>query len=196
MAKLPQSPMTQPTEKPTISPGQKALLDLAPLIIFFTAYQYTDLITATGVLVVVSLISLGLTYYLTKTVSTSVLIGTGLVVVFGVLTVALNDDTFIKIRPTIVNGMFAITLLTGALVFKKGLLKYVFEIAFKLSDEGWLLLSKRWGVLFAVLAVLNEIVWRTQPEALWVNYKVFGAFGITMIFAMSQFKVMEKYKLD
>ena len=92
--------------------------------------------------------------------------------------------------------MFAITLLTGALVFKKGLLKYVFEIAFKLSDEGWLLLSKRWGVLFAVLAVLNEIVWRTQPEALWVNYKVFGAFGITMIFAMSQFKVMEKYKLD
>ena len=188
--------MHQPTEKPTISPGKKTLLDLAPLIIFFTAYQYTDLITATGVLVVVSLISMGITYYLTRALSMPVMIGTGLVVVFGVLTVALNDALFIKMRPTIVNGLFCITLLTGALVFKKGLLKFVFEIAFKLSDEGWLILSKRWGVFFALLACLNEFVWRTQTEAFWVNYKVFGAFGLTMLFAMSQFKVMERFKIE
>lgn len=196
MVKAPQQPMPQASEKQKLSPGRKALLDLAPLVIFFTAYQYTDLITATAVLVVVSIISLGLTYYLTRQLSNAVLIGTGMVVVFGALTVALNDDIFIKMRPTIVNAMFAITLITGALAFDKGLLKFVFEMAFDLSDEGWRVLSLRWGVFFAVLACINEIIWRTQTESFWVNYKVFGAFGLTMLFAMSQFKLLEKYKLD
>jgi intracellular septation protein len=196
MVKAPQNPMPQPSDKQPISAGKKALLDLAPLLIFFIAYRATDLITATAVLVVVSVLSMGLSYYLTRALSMPVLIGTSLVVVFGILTVALNDALFIKMRPTIVNGLFAVTLLGGALLFKKGLLKFVFEIAFALSDEGWRVLSLRWGVFFAVLACLNELVWRTQSEAFWVNYKVFGAFGLTMLFAISQFKLMEKYKLD
>jgi intracellular septation protein len=187
--------MTQPSEKTPLSPDKKLLLDLAPVLIFFISYRMFDLMTATAVLVVASLISLAISYYVTRALSYPVLIGASMITVFGVLTLALNDETFIKIRPTIVNGLFAVTLLGGALIFKKGLLKFVFEIAFTLSDEGWRVLSMRWGAFFAVLAVLNEIVWRTQTEAFWVNYKVFGAFGLTMLFAISQMKVMEKYKI-
>lgn len=186
--------MSQPSEKPQITPGKKLVLDLAPLVIFFATYRLYGLMTATAVLVMVSLLSLGITYYLTRKLSYPLVIGTVLITVFGGLTLLLHDDTFIKIRPTIVNGMFAATLLGGAYILKRGLLKFVFEIAFSLSDEGWRILSIRWGYFFALLAVINEIVWRTQTEEVWVNYKVFGAFGLTMLFAVSQAKVMEKYK--
>jgi len=187
--------MMQPSEKTQLSPGRKLLLDLAPMLIFFLCYRAFDLRTATAVMVVVSLISLAISYRLTRALSYPVIIGASMITIFGALTLALNDDTFIKIRPTIVNSLFAITLLGGALIFNKGPLKYLFDVAFHLSDEGWRILSIRWGIFFAVLAVLNEIIWRTQTEAFWVNYKVFGAFGLTMVFAMSQMKVMEKYKL-
>lgn len=180
--------------KPALSPALKFALDLAPLLVFFTVFKLEGLITATLALVVVSLVSVAITYALTRTVSLPVLIGTALVVLFGGLTWALNDETFIKLRPTLVNLLFCAVLWVGAFGFKRGLLRYILEVAFSLTDEGWRVLSIRWGGFFLFLAAANELVWRTQSTEFWVNYKVFGVLAMTMLFAVSQFKAMEKYK--
>ena len=122
------------------------------------------------------------------------LITGGVVMVMGGLTIALHDPSFIKIKPTIVNLTFAGILLGGVVVGKRGLLKYVLDVAFSLTDEGWRILSKRWGFFFLFLAALNECIWRNFSEDFWVNFKVFGMFTLTIAFAVSQFRVVEKYR--
>ena len=117
-----------------------------------------------------------------------------IVVVFGGLTLALQNETFIKLKPTLVYLLFAATLL-GGLVFKKPLLGMVFDSVFNLTDEGWRKLTLRWGVFFLVLAVLNEIVWRNFSTDAWVNFKVFGFLPITMIFAAAQFPLLQRYSV-
>lgn len=116
------------------------------------------------------------------------------VAVFGGITLWLNDETFIKIKPTLVNMLFSVILL-GGVIFKKPMLKYVLESALHLTEEGWLLLSKRWGIFFVFLAVLNEIIWRNFPTDFWVNFKVFGMFTCTIIFTLSQLPLMKKYMI-
>jgi intracellular septation protein len=117
-----------------------------------------------------------------------------LVLIFGGITLLLHDDTFIKIKPTVINALFGFALV-GGLFFNKPLLRYVFGDVYKLEDEGWRILTLRWGLFFLALAVVNEVVWRTQTTDFWVAFKVWANMPITVLFAASQLPVLNKYAL-
>jgi intracellular septation protein len=114
------------------------------------------------------------------------------VMVFGGMTIALQDETFIKIKPTIIYVLFAVVLL-GGLALRKPLLLLLFDQVFNLTEEGWRKLTLRWALLFLVQAVLNEIVWRTQSTEFWLGYKAFGAIPLTVAFALLQYPLLIKY---
>jgi intracellular septation protein len=177
-----------------LSPTQKLLLDFAPLAAFFVAYKFGGVMEATIALMVTTTISMAIVYALERKIALAPLITGGVVMVMGGLTVALQDPAFIKIKPTIVNSLFALILLGGVMIGKRGLLKYVLDVAFQLTDEGWRVLSRRWGFFFVFLAVLNEIIWRNFSEDFWVNFKVFGMLTLTMGFAISQIRAMERFR--
>ena len=122
-------------------------------------------------------------------------LGAGIVLIFGGLTIYFNDETFIKMKPTIINAVFAI-ILYGGIILKKPLLKYLLGAALKLEDQGWKILTQRWIAFFIALAILNEIVWRTQSTDIWVNFKVFAILPITFIFTMTQFPLIKKYQIE
>lgn len=168
-----------------------SLTDIFPLIVFFVAYRQYDLITATGALVVVSIVTTGLRYALERKLATAPLITLVLVVVFGGLTVWLNDERFIKIKPTLLNASFAAVLLGAAYIYKKGLIKYVMGAVLHLRDEAWLVFSKRWGFFFLFMACLNEVLWRSLPTETWVNVRVFGYMPLTLLFALTQIKFIQ-----
>jgi intracellular septation protein len=174
-------------------PKGAQLLELVPLVLFFLAYQQYNLMSATAVLMAASSISLSIAYFKLRYVSTPLVLGTVLIMLFGALTLAFDNETFIKMRPTIVNMLFSLTLLTGVYAFKRGLLGNVFHMAFSLSAAGWLLLSKRFGFFFLFLAGLNELIWRTQSTDIWVNYKLFGTMSLTMIFMISQAPLLKRH---
>lgn len=176
-------------------PKGAQLLELLPLLFFFVAYQAYGLMEATVVLMGASSAALLFSYFKLRYVSMPLIIGTALIVVFGALTVALNDDIFIKMRPTIVNLIFASVLLVGVYGFRRGLLSVVFHMAFPLTEEGWLKLSMRWGFFFLFLASMNEIVWRSMPTDWWVNYKLFGVMGLTIAFTLMQMGLLKRYAL-
>ena len=173
----------------------KLLLDFAPLGVFFAAYKLADIMTATVALVIATAITLAIIYAVERKIALAPLISGVLVAVMGGLTVLLDNELFIKVKPTLLNLAFSAVLLTGVYAFKKGLLKYVLEMAVSLTDAGWLLLSKRWGFFFLFLAGLNEVIWRSFPTEFWVNFKVFGMFTLTIGFALSQWKLMERYSV-
>ena len=124
------------------------------------------------------------------------IIGATLVAVFGGLTLYFNDKTFFYMKPTIVNILFAAILFIGSFFLKKNLLKSLLETSIKLEEKGWELLNQRWILFFIFLAILNEVVWRTQSEDFWVKFKVFGIIPITLIFTMFQIGLINKYKKD
>ena len=123
------------------------------------------------------------------------LIGAALISFFGGLTLYFNNPIFIYLKPTIINLIFAAALLISDTFLKKNLLKLFLNNAFKINDLGWTLLNRRWAYFFIFLAILNEIVWRTQPETTWVNFKVWGMLPITIIFTAMQVPLINKYKL-
>ena len=168
-------------------------LDFAPLAAFFLGYRLDGLMTATAVLIAVTFVSLAVIYYYERRISPAPLISGMLVAVLGGLTLALNNEHFIKIKPTLVNLLFAGVLLGGVYGFKKGLLRYVLDMAFALTDEGWRVMSRNWGFFFVALAVLNEAIWRNFSTDFWVDFKVFGMFTLTMLFAVSQMRLIGKY---
>jgi len=112
--------------------------------------------------------------------------------VMGGLTLYLQDDLFIKIKPTITNLLFA-GILLGGLAWGKLFLRYVFGAAFRLEDVGWRILTIRWSLFFVFLAVVNEIVWRNFDTDTWVNFKVFGIMPMTFIFALAQLPLVKRY---
>jgi intracellular septation protein len=177
-----------------LHPTVKLTLDFAPLVVFFVAYKLGGVMAATIALMVATTLSVGIIYGVERKIALAPLISGGLVLVMGVLTVALNDEHFIKIKPTLVNLLFAAILLGGVYIGKRGLLKHVLDVAFQLTPEGWLVLSRRWGFFFVFLAGLNECIWRSFSTDFWVNFKVFGMFTLTIAFAVSQFKLVERYK--
>jgi len=200
-------------DKPQLNPGLRLVLDLGPLVLFFLANsrpalfapllapflpaellsgEHAGIFAATAVFIPAVLIALGVGYALTRHLPVMPVVTAVVVVVFGGLTLALQNETFIKLKPTLVYLLFAATLL-GGLVFKKPLLGMVFDSVFNLTDEGWRKLTLRWGVFFLVLAVLNEIVWRNFSTDAWVSFKVFGFLPITMIFAAAQFPLLQRY---
>ncbi|MEP2726038.1 septation protein A, partial [Roseibium sp.] len=183
-----------------LSPLLKLALELGPLAIFFLFNSRGEQIAeafpvlqalgkpiflATAAFMVAIAISLVASLALTKRLPVMPLITGVVVLVFGGLTLWLHDDLFIKLKPTIINCLFGAVLL-GGLLFGKSLLGYVFDSAFKLTDEGWRVLTWRWGLFFFVLAAINEIVWRNFSTDFWVNFKVFGVMPITLLFTMTQ----------
>jgi intracellular septation protein len=118
-----------------------------------------------------------------------------IVIVFGTLTLVLHDETFIKVKPTIIYGLFA-AVLGGGLLFGRSFIAIMFNQMFNLTPQGWRALTLRWALFFFALAVLNEIVWRTQSTDFWVNFKVFGVTPLVMIFAMTQMPLIKRHHLE
>jgi intracellular septation protein len=201
------------TEKPKLSPGLRLALDLGPLIVFFVANMrpalfaplltpvlpatllegpHAGIFTATAVFIPAVLIALAISYAKTRHLPVMPVVTAIVVVVFGGATLILQDEQFIKLKPTIIYVLFSV-LLIGGLAFGKSLLGMVFDSVFNLTDEGWRKLTLRWALFFLALAVLNEIVWRTQSTDFWVAFKVFGVVPITFVFAALQVPLMTKH---
>ena len=147
-------------------------------------------------LIIATLIAAGILYFLEKKIPKIPIIGAALVTVFGGLTLYFDDKIFFYMKPTIVNILFAGILFIGNFFLKKNLLKSLLETSIKLEDQGWEILNQRWTLFFIFLAILNELVWRTQSEDFWVKFKVFGIIPITLIFTMFQINLINKYKKD
>ena len=147
-------------------------------------------------LIIATLIATGILYFLKKKIPKIPIIGAALVAVFGGLTLYFDDKIFFYMKPTIVNILFAGILFIGNFFLRKNLLKSVLETSIKLEDQGWEILNQRWTLFFIFLAILNELVWRTQSEDFWVKFKVFGIIPITLIFTMFQINLINKYKKD
>ena len=175
----------------------KLAADFGPLLIFFIIYfnNENDLKVAIPPFIIATLISLIVIYFLEKRIPMVPLTGGILITLFGGLTLYFDNKIFFYMKPTIINLLFALVLFFGKFFTKKPLLKICFQNAFDLEDEGWKKLNYRWISFFIFVAVLNEIVWRTQSEVFWVNSKVWGLLPISFIFVASQFPLINKYKL-
>lgn len=194
-----------------VNPFLKLALELGPLLVFFFAnargeqlmdafpffQQFGDqpIFVATAAFMVAISISLAVSYYLTRTWPIMPVVTGVVVLVFGGLTLYLQDELFIKLKPTIVNVLFG-GILLGGLAFGKSLLGYVFGEVFKLDDEGWRKLTFRWGVFFLALAVLNEIIWRNFSTDFWVAFKVWGMMPISMVFTLSQMPLIMRHSTE
>src|SRR6266850_7596692 len=207
--------MPAKSERTQLNPLLKLALEMGPLILFFFANsrpalfmpfvgpllpaaasgEKAGIFVATAVFMVAILVALAVSYALTRHLPVMALVTAVIVVVFGSLTLVLHDDTFIKMKPTIIYLLFA-AILFGGLWFDKPLLAYVFDAVFDLTGEGWRKLTLRWAIFFLALAVLNEIVWRTQTTDFWVNFKVFGVVPLTFIFAALQYPLLQKYAAE
>ena len=185
-----------------INPVLKLALELGPLVLFFFANAYSDrfgvaegrrIFTATAIFIVATLIALAVHYALVRKLPIMPLVSGVVVVVFGGLTLWLDNDTFIKLKPTIVNTLFGVVLL-GGLALGRPLLALVLDSMFQLTEEGWRKLTMRWALFFFFLAILNEIVWRTQTTDMWVSFKVFGIMPITIAFALAQTPLLMRYE--
>ena len=175
----------------------KFITDFGPLLIFFTIYYKSgnNLSAAIPPLIISTLIAVAIMYLIEKKIPYVPLIGAVVISLFGGLTLYFNNPIFIYMKPTIVNLIFAAILLISNLHFNKNYLKLFLQTAFQLNDEGWKKLNFRWAYFFIFLAILNELVWRTQPETTWVNFKVWGMLPITIIFTAMQLPLINKYKL-
>ena len=175
----------------------KFTADFGPLLIFFIIYlnNENDLKVAIPPFIVATLIALTVIYFLEKRIPMVPLVSGILITFFGGLTLYFDNKIFFYMKPTIINILFAVVLFFGRYFTQKPLLKIFFQNAFNLEDEGWKKLTYRWIGFFLFIAILNEIVWRTQSEVFWVNFKVWGLLPISFLFAISQVPLMNKYKL-
>ena len=181
--------------EPQRRPWLKPIVDYGPLAAFFIAYWLYDLLAATAALMAVTPVVLLLDYVLERRVAIVPLVTAGIVLVFGGLTLWLHDETFIKMKPTIVELVFA-AILFGGLLFDRPLLKPLFGAAWQLEERGWRILTRRFALFFIAMAGLNELVWRTQSTDVWVNFKVFGLIALTFLFTMAQLPLIKRYQVQ
>ena len=201
---------TKATTEERHHPMLKMALEIGPLLVFFFGNLRGEwlartfpalsvvggpLLIATALFMVATVISLIVSKIVFKHLPVMPFVSGIVVMVFGSLSIWLQDETFIKMKPTIVNTLFGVVLL-GGLFFGKSLLGYVFNAAFQLDDEGWKKLTLRWGIFFLFLAVLNEVVWRNFSDAVWVNFKVWGTMPITILFTLAQMPLIMRHSLD
>ena len=175
----------------------KFFANFGPLLIFFVIYfnNENDLKVAIPPFIIATLIALITVYFLEKKIPMVPLVSGVLITLFGGLTLYFDNKIFFYMKPTIINVLFAAVLFFGKYFTKKPLLKIFFQNALNLEDEGWKKLNYRWIGFFIFIAILNEIVWRTQSEVFWVNFKVWGLLPISFLFAASQVPLINKYKL-
>ena len=174
----------------------KFLTDFGPLFIFFIVYYKSgnNLIVAIPPLIVATIVAIIVVYILEKRIPYIPLFGGLLISFFGGLTIYFQNPIFIYLKPTIINIVFAFTLFIGKVFFKKNFLKIFFKGSLKLEEIGWNKLMYRWIGFFIFLAILNEIVWRTQGQEAWVNFKVWGILSLTFVFTAFQIPLINKYK--
>jgi intracellular septation protein len=190
-----------------MSSGLKLLLEIGPLVVFFGAFQwfkgapvmvggveYQAVVVATALFVPAILVSLAVSWRLTRSLPRMAVVTAVVVVIFGGLTIWLNDETFIKMKPTIVNGLFALGLGVG-LLQGRSYLKYLMGKALPLDDEGWMIFTRRWMLFFVFLAFLNEAIWRTMSTEFWVSFKTFGNLPLTLAFMASQWPMLKRHGL-
>jgi len=182
-------------ERPPLNPMVKLALDLGPLVLFFAANSRFGIFAATAAFMVAVLAALLVSYALTRRLPIMPVVTAVVVVVFGGLTLILHDATFIKVKPTIIYGLFGAVLM-GGLVFNKPLLGVLFDSLFHLSEEGWRKLTLRWAIFFFALAVLNELVWRSVSTDSWVAFKVFGVVPLTLVFGALQVPLLKRYAIE
>jgi intracellular septation protein len=203
----PNAPHTLAEKK--LNPWLKLTLEMGPLALFFLANFYGEravalvpalgalggpIFLATATFIVATLLALAISFALTRRLPLMPFVTAIVVVVFGGMTLYLQDATFIKIKPTIIYVLFGSVLL-GGLLFGKSLMGYVFDAVFHLTGEGWRKLTVRWGLFFFALAVINEILWRSVSTDVWVAFKAFGFLPLTFLFALSQVPLINRYSL-
>ena len=182
-----------PAPRRTINPILKLVLELGPLALFFIAYSRLGLIGATAVMMVTVVVTLSVSYALLRRLPIMPLVTAIIVVIFGSLTLVFHNETFIKMKPTVLYLLFGGALL-GGLAFNRPLLPVLFDGALNVTAEGWRKLTWRWAFFFLALAVLNEIVWRTQTTDIWVAFKTFGIMPLTILFALAQAPLVMRYE--
>ena len=183
-------------DKPASPAWVRPVSDFGPLVLFFAAYLLQGLMAATAVIIAASLAALMLTWFFERRIPVMPLVTAGVVTLFGGLTLWLQDETFIKMKPTIVQGIFAAILL-GGLAFGRPLLKPLLgKMMPPMTDAGWRGLTFRYGIFFVAMAIINEIVWRTQSTDFWVTFKVVGIMVLTIVFIMTQMPFMNRHMLD
>ncbi|MBB5045552.1 intracellular septation protein [Rhodopseudomonas rhenobacensis] len=173
----------------------KLATELGPLLIFFFVNSKFNLFVATGAFMVAVLIAIAVSYVVTKHVPIMAIVTAVVVIVFGTLTLLLHDETFIKMKPTIIYCLFA-AILGGGLLFGRSFIAIMFDQMFNLTPRGWRKLTLRWALWFLAMAVLNEVIWRTQSTDFWVAFKVFGMVPLTMLFALTQMPLIKRHHLE
>ncbi len=192
----------QPETKTNVAPGAepasgaalftKLAIELGPLLIFFAANVAAGIYAATAIFMVATLIALAIAKWRHGKFPVMLLVSAAVVLVFGGLTLYLRDDTFIKLKPTIVYLIFA-GLLGAGLLFRKPVLELLLGSAFTLTEQGWRKLTLRWALFFIVMAAVNELVWRNFSTDIWVSFKAFGFLPLTFAFALAQMPLMQRY---
>jgi len=173
----------------------KLATELGPLLVFFGVNARFQLFAATAAFMVAIVAAMIASYVVTRHVPVMALVTGIIVLVFGTLTLVLHDETFIKVKPTIIYGLFALVL-GGGLLFGRSFIAIMFDQMFNLTPQGWRILTMRWTLFFLAMAFLNEAIWRTQTTDLWVAFKVFGVIPLTTIFAITQMPLIKRYHLE
>ena len=178
-----------------LSGPMRLLLEAGPLLVFFLVNAKWGIFAATAAYMVAAPLAMAVSWLMVRRVALMPVIALVFVLAFGGLTIWLHDETFIKVKVTLVNALFGAILL-GGLMFDRPFLKYLLGEGFRMTDAGWRILTRRWGLFFLFLAGLNEAVWRSVSTDAWVNFKVFGLLGLTLLFAMSQTPLMMRHMTE
>ena len=188
--------MTDSDDRPkAINPWLKLAIEMGPLILFFLANAKFGIFVATGAFMVAILVAVGLSWHLTRHVPTMMWVTAIIVMIFGGLTIYLNDERFIKLKPTIINGLFGGILAFG-LTTGRSYLKVVLEASFPpMTEQGWRLLTRNWMLFFFTMALVNEIVWRNFSTDFWVAFKAFGFLPLTFLFVILQMPLAMRHQI-
>ena len=173
----------------------RPVVEYGPIAAFFIAYYMADLFAATTSVMIATALALALSYIVERRIPMMPLITAGIIGVFGGLTLWLQDETFIKMKPTIIQAILGTVLLSGLLA-KRLFLKSIMGAAWRITDEGWRALTVRFALFFFLMGALNEVVWRTQSTDVWVNFKVFGLTGLIMGFILTQLPLLKRYAIE